>query len=264
MKTLATLGAACLLATVLLGHAGGFEPAADASSIPPQAVSSAVNACPTMPENVKVQLESISWARMPGREALNQAIIQDIAILNKNYGVTAPVYFMESKQVNAFFIAESFPALILADGGDPNTRFTGSVFVSTALLDQESKETNGTLLTIPAILAHEFAHAMQCKNAFPYDGVRRELHADFMAGWYTAFRGRSGLPVNMEQAWQGFMAKGDFEPNIDPDHHGKPEQRGSAFYRGYQFSTEHKEASAWNAYQAGLQYVEHEYLPVWR
>ena len=105
---------------------------------------------------------------------------------------------------------------------------------------------------------------MQCKNSFPYDGVRRELHADFMAGWYTGFRGRSGLPVNMQQAWTGFENKGDYEHNIDPDHHGKPEQRGEAFSEGYKLGNERKEASAWKAYQAGLQYVEHAYLPIWR
>jgi hypothetical protein len=265
MKTSARIAAPCLLvAALLFGKAGAFQPPGETSPLSAAALPSPVNACPTLPADAKSQLTSVTWARLQGRESLNQAIIQDIAMLNKNYAVSVPVYFMEVSDKNAFFVADSFPALILADGADPNTRYTGSVFVSTALLDQESKETHGTLLTIPAILAHEFAHAMQCKNSFPYDGVKRELHADFMAGWYTGFRGRMGLPVNMQQAWMSFMNKGDFELNLDPDHHGKPEQRGAAFSEGYKLSTDRNESSAWNAYQAGLQYVEHAYLPIWR
>ena len=131
---------------------------------------------------------------------------------------------------------------------------TGSVFISSGLLIKEYKETNGSLMSIPAILGHEFAHGMQSDNNFPYSGKWRELHADYLAGWFIGHRGRF-RPQNAIQAILNFYNKGDYEFNSE-DHHGTPQERAAAFNAGYTLNVQGNEDSGGDAYVAGLKYVK--------
>jgi hypothetical protein len=185
-----------------------------------------------------------------GNQGLDHVMVEDITELDRQFGVSVPVYFLNSNVENAFFTPTKFPSLISADGGDPNMIVTGSMFVTSSLLISEYRATNGSLMSIPAIMGHEFAHAMQYKNGFPYRGRWRELHADYMAGWFIAHRGRF-RPQNALQAFINFYNKGDSD-FYSEDHHGTPQERGSAFYAGYMLNVARNEASAINAYNAGL------------
>jgi hypothetical protein len=188
-----------------------------------------------------------------GLPDLDAVIIDDLTELDAKFGVNVPVYFLNDELANAFFTPTKFPARILEDGGDPNMSVTGSVFFSIPLLMKEFRDTNGSLMSVPAILAHEFAHAMQFNNRFPYQGKWRELHADYMAGWFIAHRGR----FRSQNAWQAmisFYQKGDTN-FFDADHHGTPEERAAAFYSGFLLNIMRNESSGFNAYNAGLQYL---------
>lgn len=107
----------------------------------------------------------------------------------------------------------------------------------------------GNLYTVPWALAHEFAHSMQNDRGFPYpaNSKRRELHADFMAGWYLSFRMRyvpQDLAAPILLAWE----KGSLS-------HGKNWERVVATAAGITLNRTVAKTNATVAYNAGLIYV---------
>ena len=134
-----------------------------------------------------------------GWDALDLSLLHDITELNRQFGVFVPVYFEatdDPRDKNAYFTNQKFPELLRADGGDLNMAITGSVFITSSLLKDEF---NSGGYSVPAILGHEFAHAMQYQNNFPFSGKWQELHADYLAGWFTGHRQRF-LPQDASQA----------------------------------------------------------------
>lgn len=110
-----------------------------------------------------------------GWKPLDALIVRDIAELQRQFGVTVPVYFLRDNLQDAFFTPKVFPDLIRDDHDDPEIERTGTVFVSMGLLNDVFLGANGSTVSVPAILAHEFAHAMQFDNNFPYHGKWREF-----------------------------------------------------------------------------------------
>ena len=96
-----------------------------------------------------------------GWQALDAAMLEDITALNRVFGVNVPLYFLNDGSKNAFFVALKFPPLMQLDGMHPDSQVTGSVFVDATLLRNEFQEGGGSGMSIPAILGHEYAHAMQ-------------------------------------------------------------------------------------------------------
>ncbi len=188
-----------------------------------------------------------------GNQLLDRAMVEDITELDRQFGVNVPVYFLNSEVENAFFTPTKFPSLIEEDGADPNMIVTGTMFISAGLLIAEFKATNGSLMSVPAIMGHEFAHAMQHANNFPYTGKWRELHADYMAGWYIGHRGRF-RPQNAMEAFINFYDKGD-DNFFSKDHHGTARERGAAFNAGFILNVRGNQPYGANAYITGLQYV---------
>lgn len=188
-----------------------------------------------------------------GWQALDNAMLDDITALNRVYGVNVPLYFLDDGSKNAFFVPLKFPSLMRQDGMNPETPVSGSVFFGVTLLKQEFKEGNGNGMSIPAILGHEYAHAMQRANDFPYDGKWRELHADFMAGWFIALRGIFRLQ-DPNRAWASISEKGDYN-FFDKGHHGSPQERAEAFATGYLLLAQGRQTSGVSAYNVGLQFV---------
>jgi hypothetical protein len=192
-----------------------------------------------------------------GVPTLDYSMLEDIKVLDAAFGTSIPVYFIkddDEQRGTAFFTPTRFPDLIREEGFDPDrVRVSGSVFISSGLFIKEFKETNGSLMSIPAILGHEFGHGMQHSNNFPYDGKWQELHADYLAGWFIGHRGRF-RPQNAVQAILNFYNKGDYEFN-DKGHHGTPQERASAFNAGYTLNVQGNVASGALAYSSGLQYV---------
>lgn len=89
------------------------------------------------------------------------------------------------------------------------------------------------------VLAHEFGHIAYFKSGRPMpNGKKPELHADFLAGWYTGIRATQ-LPgqVNLQETSKQMFDIGDFDFN-SPSHHGTPQERVAAYLSGVKLSIE--------------------------
>jgi hypothetical protein len=108
---------------------------------------------------------------------------------------------------------------------------------------------------INAVLAHEFAHALQYKSGmYEYwrDGKKPELHADFLAGFYMGKK--ELLSKDKLTAFANeFYGIGDFD-FFAPQHHGTPEERRCAFLEGYMVSKDY-DFNIYQAYNAGIDYI---------
>jgi len=138
----------------------------------------------------------------------------------------------------------------------------GAVILGRHLIEQIRKKEQGTRnfgAALTAVCAHEFGHILQFKYIIPQlmqieepVTTRAELHADFVSGYFAAFRKRQQpeYPAVMQAMTQFRYGDGAYKP-ID---HGSPEQRGAAVYAGYQLG----QAEPLNPEQVtlrGLEYV---------
>jgi len=86
-----------------------------------------------------------------------------------------------------------------------------------------------------AVLAHEFGHVAQFNIGLPELPVQpRELHADYLSGWYMATRARQLMgfqQVNVMEAAQEMFDIGSFD-FTNPSWHGTPQQRLVCFLSG--------------------------------
>lgn len=131
----------------------------------------------------------------------------------------------------------------LRDGGRPNAYATsqtqvsgtwGTIVFGLTLVSQELRTEYGGA-ALAGIAAHEGAHIFQFRNGYT-DRLHastarpRELHADYLAGYYFARTGRTerSLVVFAES----LFSKGDYEFN-HPEHHGTPDDRVAAMRRGF-------------------------------
>lgn len=109
---------------------------------------------------------------------------------------------------------------------------------------------------VKAILAHEFAHALQ-HEAHLFDlwngGKKIELHADFLAGYYM---GRNGLisKDRLTAFANEFYSVGDKDFD-SPDPHGTPEERRCAFLEGFKTSVDY-DFNIYQAFSAGVDYIK--------
>lgn len=187
---------------------------------------------------------------------LDADISEEITVLNDVFDVNVPVYFPNDSFDDAFFTPKKFPQLIDRDEGDVNEAVTGTVFISEGFLNKEFHQNYGNLRSIPAIMAHEFAHARQFKKNFPFRATLwRELHADFMAGWYLALR-LDYLGDDPTPAFDSFYNKGSNTGFFNSNHHGTKNQRVLAMLNGYD-SYFDGVRSGIEAYDVGIEYVKY-------
>jgi hypothetical protein len=185
---------------------------------------------------------------------IDNALLTDGAELSRLLGVDPAIFYLrESRGPNAYATTSRFPSLLAAEQR-PFCCSDGTVLIGLELIDTEQKATGGTGDSIPAILAHEYAHIAQFKYGFPYGGKWRELHADYLAGWYIGHRLRH-VRTNAYQAAANFFYKGDNEFN-SPDHHGTHQERWEAFWQGVSLNLRGNVASGGLAYQYGLAYIK--------
>jgi hypothetical protein len=211
---------------------------------------------PDKPDDTTVDLNQIGrLSQMPLPLNLTIGMREDADELRKVYGVNARGMLMdETGSPNACAIDYVFKDALRSVRIDPSTATDGTVLIGTKLIRNEWLETNGQLWSVPTILGHEFAHIMQNKKGFPATSSKwRELHADFMSGWFTAHRGRF-RPQNALQSMVQVYRKGD-GAFFSPDHHGTPEERARAFTAGFNLNIGRNISSANTAYQAGIQYL---------
>lgn len=188
--------------------------------------------------------------------AFDSAVEREMTTLNSLFGVNVAVYFPNDGLKDASFTTKKHPELLKRDDV-PEEMFpyiTGSILIGMGLLDDEYQR-YGSLMSFPGILAHEYAHAMQYQNNFPYPkGLRREQHADFMAGWYIAYRCQCRVQ-DPRVALDSIARKGS-TGYFDVGIHGTSQQRADAFMAGYNYFRQGGR-NAMSAYQYALGVVSH-------
>ncbi|MCU1585602.1 MAG: hypothetical protein JWM49_2158 [Microbacteriaceae bacterium] len=90
--------------------------------------------------------------------------------------------------------------------------------------------------SVAYVVAHEYAHSLQSELNLldAFETYKTELHADCWAGIWANSAYYEGIleAGDIEEAFQTTLDVGDYEFN-DPEHHGTPQQRSSAFMAGY-------------------------------
>lgn len=118
------------------------------------------------------------------------------------------------------------------------------------MVDQSMKSDSYTRLV--AVFAHEFAHGMQHKYGWSGNSKWRELHADYLAGYYLGMT-KSVTESEVISIFNEFYSIGDYNFN-DPGHHGTPEERSCAFLQGFKYAYSGN-TNVYRAYNAGKNYV---------
>jgi hypothetical protein len=188
----------------------------------------------------------------PFNPTVAEAMHEDADALRNAYGVDAVgVFVQERGSPNA---CATSTVVTDDDVGAPvGYHPDGTVFFGVKLIGEEIDAENGYGWAIPAIEAHEFAHILQYKRHFPLEGTKWcELHADFMAGWFMAWR-IFHAPTNAVPGMDSFNKMGDND-FTNPQHHGTPAARTAAYKAGFDCLPTNPTAS--QAYDAGIAYLQ--------
>lgn len=129
-------------------------------------------------------------------------------------------------------------------GSCDNTVFIGKELIS-HYSNQFSKD------GLWGIVAHELGHILQCRwgTQNVLNGVQRELHADFLAGYYLGVKMKVQL-TNIRQFGEELFKRGDYNFN-DANHHGTPNDRVQYMLMGASLSM----LNLSDAYNYCLRYV---------
>ncbi|NVK44351.1 MAG: hypothetical protein HWE39_24210 [Oceanospirillaceae bacterium] len=146
------------------------------------------------------------------------------------------------------------------DGDNPNALATcdcnssgscdGIVKFGKNLLYQETYSYNGGRDAVIGVLAHEFAHILQCKRQWFDRDKKKELHADFMAGYIL------GQKANFQFTNIASFANTLFQLGSDSfsdeASHGNPEER----VRYMTLGSYYRSLNANDAYDVGKRWLE--------
>jgi len=150
------------------------------------------------------------------------------------------------------------PNLVMFDDGQsPNAfaspqitlyGFTGTVYFGIGLVRNQLWSMDKGEAAVAGIMAHEFSHILQMKMGSTLTGKYRELHADFMAGYYLHAKSYVAR-ADIKPFAQSLFETGDYNFR-SPVHHGTPEERVSAMLAGY-----NTELPLVQAFHAGERYM---------
>lgn len=164
--------------------------------------------------------------RSSGSAWMDQGFLREIHYLNQFMGVNPSFRLcQEIKAPNAFATAN------VIDPSYPDGTVYFGVDLARAEMTQTGAESN---FSIPAIMAHEFAHIVQFRAGVRLPTKLKELQADYIAGWFMGNRDRfSGWSAqSFQNTLQSFFEKGDYAFN-SPSHHGTPQERAKAITHGF-------------------------------
>lgn len=147
--------------------------------------------------------------------------------------------------------------VVFDDGNSPNAfaspqitlaGFTGTVYFGLGLLRKQLWSMDKGEAAVAGIMAHEFSHIVQMQMGSHLSGKYRELHADFMAGYYL--RSKSYVTqTEIEPFAESLFETGDYNFR-SPAHHGTPEERVSAMKAGFNTTS-----ALTQAFQSGERFV---------
>jgi hypothetical protein len=175
-----------------------------------------------------------------GYAELDKIVFQEIYQLQMFFGV----------KIDFFYLLESYSANAMYD---PRCNFNcnGSVFLGVKMLYNQLQKEHG-IECVKAILAHEFGHCVQNLINWTELGKRRELHSDFLSGYYTG-KMYNYTDEQMSALYSEFYSMGDNQI-WDFDHHGTKIERECAFLEGFYFAKE-SNSTIQLANTYGIQYV---------
>lgn len=165
-----------------------------------------------------------------GLDYLDANIAHEANLMQEVFGVVPGLsYFVEPPAMggNAFATSERFFS----------PRHDGTVLMGMGLMQNEMNSPDGNgQHRITCVMAHEFGHIYQVTKSHLRNMPQtwRELHADFLAGWYIGYRSVEGLKIAVETT-DSLYVKGDYQYN-DPNHHGLPGQRLIMTLEGWHFA----------------------------
>jgi hypothetical protein len=177
-----------------------------------------------------------------GDRKLDEILFKQKEDLESFFGVEIQLLFGTeiSRSGNAFFS----PAC-------PSLYCDGKVVLGKYLMLELSRLSN-SYTRLLGVFAHEFGHAMQHKYGWSGNSKWRELHADYLAGFYLG-KTRVMTQSDVVSSFREFSSRGDFD-FYNPDHHGTPEERGCSFYEGYKFASV-MNSNVFHAYNSGKNYI---------
>jgi len=169
--------------------------------------------------------------RSTGVRNLDSLIYRECNLLASIFGVNPTILIIDDWQC-----PNAFAYLGVSDPGD-----YGTIYLGIRLLRDELFSMDKGLLAVVGIMAHEFAHILQWKNKSQLVGKYRELHADFLAGYYLGVQ--NYIPYRDLCAFaRSLFYKGDYN-FWNPDHHGTPQERVDAMNMGYSFGQSGRQIS---------------------
>ena len=179
---------------------------------------------------------SVGFYNSTGNSALDQAFSLEVQFLQNVFQVQPRfLFYDDSNSPGAFAYTQ------------------GVVTFGLNLMRNQFRQASfGGPLGIAAIMAHEYAHILQFQTGTPSNTdttIHRELHADFMAGWYLANRSNY-LATDVLGGLLTMHSIGDRQ-FYSLDHHGTPEERLIATAVG----VTSENLSRKQAYSRGWEYV---------
>ena len=180
-----------------------------------------------------------------GSANLDNIIKLEYQILSQTFQLNTDFYFGGDSygSENAFFMPTnqcSSPGCV------------GIIAVGRNLLIDRLQKKHGIEI-IKALMAHEYGHALQSKLGWSGGSKWKELHADFMAGFYMAQK--TYITEDLLNSFiQEFYSIGDYG-FYDPSHHGTPIERGCAFREGF-YASRKFNLSLYSAYKSGVVYLQ--------
>jgi len=143
-----------------------------------------------------------------GDRKLDEILFKQKEDLESFFGVEIQLLFGTeiSRSGNAFFS----PAC-------PSLYCDGKVVLGKYLMLELSRLSN-SYTRLLGVFAHEFGHAMQHKYGWSGNSKWRELHADYLAGFYLG-KTKVMSQSDVVSSFREFSSRGDFN-FYNPDHHG--------------------------------------------
>jgi hypothetical protein len=185
-----------------------------------------------------------------GDREFDYALAQTLSRITDTFRILPGfAYFNDFDRPNAY--ATRIVRMAKADG----TVLFGQRYLKQLLAWPEHPE-----VAVTAVCAHEFGHILQYKLnletmilAGQRTVKRRELHADYLAGYYAgALKLKKSTYPAAVFATQKYSA-GD--PNVNsPNHHGTPDERAAAIVRGFEVAYRERRNLS-DAIQIGINYV---------
>jgi len=161
------------------------------------------------------------WSYTTGDARLDARLRAEATSLARVFGVLPNlVLFEDAQNPNAYASERSTGPLS-----------DGTVAIGLTLIARQLGQGARGEQAVASILAHEWSHILQIRQRCMLAGTARELHADFLAGYYLGRR-YGGVADAAVAAGRAVYQQGDYRFG-DGNHHGTPIERVQALMQGF-------------------------------